>query len=124
MRGSRVVGKGQSEARGGSGPAWGNHSYMALPGECQSIDQVRAEIDRIDREILALLGRRAGYVHAAARFKMTEEAVAAPDRQAAMFRVRREWAAAEDLDPEFIERLYRELIAYFVEREREHWKTL
>lgn len=97
---------------------------MKSPGECQSLEDVRAEIDGIDREILALLGRRAGYVHAAARFKATEEAVAAPDRQAAMVRTRREWAQQEDLDPDFIERLYRELIAYFIEREREHWKTL
>jgi isochorismate pyruvate lyase len=97
---------------------------MKPPAECQSLIDVRTEIDRIDREILALVGRRAGYVHAAARFKETEEAVAAPERQAAVFRTRREWAREEDLDPDFIERLYRELIAYFVEREREHWKTL
>jgi isochorismate pyruvate lyase len=97
---------------------------MKLPAECQSLVDVRAEIDRIDREILALVGRRAGYVHAAARFKETEEAVAAPERQAAVFRTRRHWAVEEDLDPDFIERLYRELIAYFVESEREHWKTL
>jgi len=93
---------------------------MPTPEECRSIGEVRAEIDRIDRRIVALLGERAGYVHAAARFKPTEEAVSAPERQAAMFAAARE----EDLDPDFIERLYRELIAYFVEREREHWKTL
>jgi isochorismate pyruvate lyase len=90
----------------------------------RSIEEARAEIDRIDRRILALLGERAGYVHAAARFKATEAAVAAPERQAAMFGKRREWAKEEDLDPDFVERLYRELIAYFIEREREHWKTL
>lgn len=97
---------------------------MKPPAECQSLSEVRTEIDRIDREILGLLGTRAGYVHAAARFKETEEAVAAPERQAAVFRTRREWALEEDLDPDFIERIYRELIAYFVQREREHWKTL
>jgi len=97
---------------------------MKPPDACQSLTDVRAAIDRIDREILALLGRRADYVHAAARFKETEEAVAAPDRQAAVFHTRREWAREEDLDPDFIERIYRELIAYFLEREREHWKTL
>ena len=97
---------------------------MKPAGECQSLSEVRTEIDRIDRDILALLGRRSGYVHAAARYKASEEAVAAPERQAAMFRARRQWAAEEDLDPDFVERLYRELIAYFIERERAHWKTL
>jgi len=42
---------------------------MPLPADCKSLDQVRAEIDRIDRAVVALLGERAGYVHAAARFK-------------------------------------------------------
>jgi len=97
---------------------------MKAPDDCQSLREVRTEIDRIDREILALLGRRAGYVHAAARFKESEQAVEAPDRQADVFRTRRDWAVEEDLDPDFVERLYRELIAYFIEREREHWKTL
>ena len=97
---------------------------MPTPEECRSIEEVRAEIDTIDRRIVALLGRRAGYVHAAARFKPTEEAVAAPERQEAMLRERRAWAVEEDLDPAFIERLYRGLVAYFIEREREHWRTL
>jgi isochorismate pyruvate lyase len=97
---------------------------MPSPEECRTIEEVRAEIDDIDRRILALLGRRAGYVHAAARFKTSEAAVAAPERQAAMLEARRRWAAEEDLDPGFIERLYRDLVAYFIEREREHWKTL
>jgi isochorismate pyruvate lyase len=96
---------------------------MKPPDACQSLTELRAEIDRTDREILALLGRRAGYVHAAARFKETEEEVAAPERQEAVFRTRREWAREEDLDPDVIERVYRELIAYYIEREREHWKT-
>src|SRR5215475_13364803 len=97
---------------------------MPLPADCKSLDQVRAEIDRIDRAVLALLGERAGYVHAAARFKPTEADIAAPQRQAAMLEARREWARAEDLDPDFVEQLYRHLVAYFVERERTHWRTL
>jgi isochorismate pyruvate lyase len=97
---------------------------MPLAADCKSLDEVRAEIDRIDRAVLALLGERAGYVHAAARFKPTEADIAAPLRQAAMLHARREWAREEDLDPEFIEQLYRHLVAYFIERERTHWRTL
>jgi isochorismate pyruvate lyase len=97
---------------------------MKSPAECASLEEVRAEIDRIDRAIVALIGERAGYVHAAARFKDSEAAVAAPDRQASMFRARREWAQAADLDPDVIEKLYRDLVAYFIVRETDHWKTL
>ena len=50
---------------------------------------VFGEIDRIDRGILALLGERAGYVHAAARFKSSEADVEAPSRLAAMLGGRR-----------------------------------
>src|SRR5215471_15045246 len=97
---------------------------MPVPGECKSLVEVRAEIDRIDRALVGLLGERAGYVHAAARFKTSEADVAAPEREAAMLRVRREWARDEDLDADFVEQLYRQLIAYFIERERTHWRTL
>jgi isochorismate pyruvate lyase len=97
---------------------------MPAAPDCKSLDEVRAEIDRIDRAILALLGERAGYVHAAARFKSSEADIEAPQRQAAMLDARREWARQEDLDPDFVEELYRRLVAYFVERERTHWRTL
>jgi isochorismate pyruvate lyase len=92
------------------------------PEECASLEDVRREIDRIDREIVALLGRRAHYVDAAARFKTSEEHVAAPDRLAAMIRARREWAEEAGLDPDVIEDIYRRLVAYFIQRELSHWR--
>jgi isochorismate pyruvate lyase len=96
---------------------------MKAPEDCGSLEEVRAEIDRIDRAIVAMIGERAGYVHAAARFKTSEAAVAAPERQEAMYRARRAWAEAADLDPDVIEKLYRDLVAYFIVRETEHWKA-
>ncbi len=60
--------------------------------ECETLEEVRAGIDGLDRELLALLGRRAAYVHAAARFKRDSEAVRAPDRVRAMLEQRRAWA--------------------------------
>ena len=97
---------------------------MKSPAECASLSDVRAEIDRLDRALVALIAERAGYVHAAARFKATEADVSAPDRQTAMLRDRRAWAVQADLDPDVIEKLFRDLVAYFIVRETEHWKTL
>jgi isochorismate pyruvate lyase len=97
---------------------------MKSPAECATLEEVRAEIDRIDRAIVAMLGERAGYVHAAARFKSSEADVAAPDRQASMLRARRAWAIEADLDPDVVEKLYRDLVAYFIVRETDHWKSL
>ena len=90
---------------------------------CESLLDVRQAIDQIDEQIIALMGLRADYVRTAARFKTSEAAVAAPERQAAMLEARRAWAEREKLDPDFIEKLYREVVSYFVAHEMEHWKA-
>jgi isochorismate pyruvate lyase len=84
---------------------------MKTPTDCNSLADVRSAIDHVDEQIVALLGLRADYVRAAARFQTGEEAVAEPERQAAMLQVRRGWAQREKLDPGFIESLYRDLVA-------------
>ena len=96
---------------------------MKTPTDCNSLDEVRAAIDRVDEQIIALLGLRGDYVRAAARFKTSEQEVAAPERQAAMLEARRQWAVREGLDGGVIEKMYRDLIAHFIEREREHWRS-
>jgi isochorismate pyruvate lyase len=95
---------------------------MTPPEKCTSLEEVRREIDRLDEEIVRLIGRRAHYVKAAARFKTSEAHVAAPERQAAMLEVRRQWAEREGLDPALIEDLYRRLVAWFMQQELEHWR--
>jgi isochorismate pyruvate lyase len=95
---------------------------MPTPFECQSLSQVRDQIDHLDEQIVALLGKRAGYVKAAARFKTSENAVAAPERLAAMLAVRRQWAEREGLDPDLIEDIFRRLVAWFMQRELDEWR--
>lgn len=56
-----------------------------LPADCKTMDEVRDGVDRLDREIVALLGERFRYMGAAARIK--------PDRGA----VRDEWRKADVL---------------------------
>jgi isochorismate pyruvate lyase len=95
---------------------------MASPEDCRSLQDVRREIDRIDEGIIEQIGLRARYVKVSARFKTSEAHVAAPDRQAAMLEVRRQWAEREGLDPGVIEDIYRRLVAYFIECELGHWR--
>jgi isochorismate pyruvate lyase len=92
------------------------------PEECASIEDVRLGIDALDREIIALIGRRAHYVEAAARFKTGESSVRAPERRKAMLEARRRWAEEEGLSPEVIEAVYETLVAYFIDREMAHWR--
>ncbi len=95
---------------------------MKAPEACESIEDVREAIDGLDREILHLLGRRAGYVAAAAPFKTDHNSVRAPERQKAMLARRRGWAEEEGLDPDFAESLYRNIVSHFVGRETDDWR--
>jgi isochorismate pyruvate lyase len=90
---------------------------MKAPEECQSIGEVRSEIDRLDHAIVELLGKRRRYVHAIMRFKRTEGDVRAPSRQAQVIAARRQWAEDADLDPDLVEALYRSIIEHFVAEE-------
>lgn len=87
------------------------------------MEDVREAIDTLDREIVRMIGRRAGYVRAAARFKTDEASVRVPERQRAMLEERRRWAEEESLSPEVIEKIYRDLVSYFVNRELEDWRS-
>jgi|SRR5689334_18909121 isochorismate pyruvate lyase len=95
---------------------------MKPPGQCRSLEEVRSAIDGLDEQIVGLLGRRARYVRAAAAFKASPSEVSAPGRLAAMLEVRRHWAAREGLDPDFVEKLYREMVAHFISCEMADWK--
>lgn len=47
---------------------------------CSSLNEVRENIDKIDREIVALLAKRGDFVAKAASFKKTTDEVKAPNR--------------------------------------------
>jgi isochorismate pyruvate lyase len=86
---------------------------MKSAGECTSIVDIRHAIDQIDRQIVHLFGQRATYVCAAAPFKTDDASVRALDRRAAMLEVRRDWAKEDNLDPAFVEDLYRRVVDHF-----------
>lgn len=94
---------------------------MKKPCECDNLLEVRSEIDRLDREIITALRLRFEYVKAAVRFKSNRAEVAAPDRVSSMLQQRRVWAVECGLDPDFIEKLYRDLVAYFIAEEQKHF---
>ena len=83
-------------------------------GACRSMAEVRAGIDRIDREIVALLAERAGYVRQAARIKRERSQIVDSARIEDV--VAKTRAVAEDLGlaPELVESLYRLMIERFI----------
>lgn len=92
------------------------------PDACTDMAQIRAGIDALDREVIALLGQRFRYVLAAAKFKTSATAVRAPERFRAMLAQRREWALEEGLAPDAIEKMYSDLVSHFIAEEMRHWK--
>ena len=91
------------------------------PERCTNLDEIRAGMDAIDREMIALMARRVAYVRAAAAFKTSSANVAAPERVAAVLQTRRKWAEEAGLSGDVVEGLYRELVAYCVSEEHKQW---
>lgn len=86
------------------------------------MEDIREEIDRLDRAIIGILGKRFQYVLAASKFKTSETAVRSPERFKVMLAERRKWAEAEGLSPDAIEKLYSDLVNHFIEEEMKWWK--
>ncbi|MEM9568130.1 MAG: isochorismate lyase [Cyanobacteria bacterium P01_E01_bin.34] len=95
---------------------------MKSPDQCASLADIRVEIDQLDRQIIALLGKRFAYVKAAAKFKRDATAVKAPERFTTMLQQRRDWAVEEGLSPEAIEKVYRDLVNHFIAEELKQWQ--
>lgn len=95
-----------------------------IPEHCNTIEEIRTEIDNIDHEIVCLIGRRAGFVKAAARFKKSETAVKDEHRVAAVIESKRKLAETCGVSAELVEAVYRTMIGYFVNEELEHWKSI
>ena len=85
--------------------------------ECTSIEDVRRHIDQIDRELVALLGKRGKFVTQAAAFKKTTDDVRAPARVEQVIQKVRALADATGASPEVVEKVYRAMIAAFIEEE-------
>lgn len=85
---------------------------------CASLEEVRSAIDALDRQLVHLLAARRDLVLQAARFKKTDQDVRAPARVEQVIAKVRGLAAAEGIEPDLVEALYRQLIAAFIELER------
>jgi isochorismate pyruvate lyase len=88
---------------------------------CRTLAEVRENIDRIDRAIVAAMAEREKYVAEAGRFKADPAAVSVPARVEAILGKVKTIAAEDGLAPEVAERTYRAMIAAFEDFERAQW---
>ena len=89
---------------------------------CKSLDRVRANIDRIDSEIIRLIAQRGKYVAQAAAFKKTETEVRDSSRVEAVVQKARNTAEQCGADPDMVETVYREMISRFIASEMSAYK--
>jgi isochorismate pyruvate lyase len=88
------------------------------PAECQTKDDVRGEIDRIDQALLALLAERHGYVTRMAEIKTDPHEAFDPVRIEAIITKVRARSLELDLDEDQAELIWRTLIDWNVNYEK------
>jgi isochorismate pyruvate lyase len=90
------------------------------PDRCRSMEEVRHGVDRLDEELVRLLGRRFRYMDAAARIKPVREAVRDEGRKAQVLANVARLAGENDVPAqaaaELYERLIEASIAYELDR--------
>ena len=91
---------------------------MRTPAECETMAHIRAEIDALDEELVALFARRAGFIDRAAEIKAGADLPAriTPRVEEVVQNVRRH-AATYGLPPDLVEKLWRRLIDWSIARE-------
>lgn len=84
---------------------------------CTPLEEVRRHIDHIDRDLVSLLARRGNLVNQAAAFKKTTAEVRAPSRVEDVIANVRAVAEECGASAEVVEKVYRAIIAAFIEEE-------
>lgn len=92
--------------------------------KCNSLADVRENIDRLDHRIVTLLAERAGYVEQAAGFKPTKAAVVDRERIEQIILKVRHLANEEGACPDLIENIYRAMIDAFIVHEAKVYTKL
>jgi isochorismate pyruvate lyase len=85
-------------------------SQIIDPADCNSMSEVRAGVDAVDQQIVALLKRRFGYMDAAARIKPDRSAVRDEWRKADVLAKVDDTAAAHGIDRSLLARIYEDLV--------------
>lgn len=91
--------------------------------KCYSLQEVRSQIDKIDRQIVELIAQRGHYVEQAAAFKKNMEGVEAPARVEEVIRTLTAYAGECGANPKVIENVFRTMIREFILAETEIFRA-
>jgi isochorismate pyruvate lyase len=91
---------------------------MGKPADCTTMAEIRAEIDRLDEDLVRLFAERAGYIDRAAEIKAEVDLPARIEaRVEEVVRNVRRHADTFGLPPDLVEKLWRRLIDWSIARE-------
>ena len=99
-------------------------AQIKLPDECETMTEVRAGVDATDREIVALLDRRFGYMRAAARIKPERGHVRDEARKASVIEAVRSDAAARGLPDNALSDIWDRLVETSIAYELVEWERI
>lgn len=89
------------------------------PEDCQSLEEIRNEIDKIDEHIISLFSERHKYVEEIVRFKHDKDAIIAQERKDQVILQRKKWAKSKGLNADTFEKIYTLLVNSNIEHEME-----
>ncbi len=92
--------------------------------ECNSIDEVRNNINNIDEQIVKLIALRGEFVKQAAKFKKDSDAVKAPKRVEEVINKVKDLAKSTGANEEVVENIYRTMINSFIKAEMKEFESL
>ena len=87
------------------------------PQECNSAEEIRTEIDRIDSKILELFALRHEYVEEIVKFKTDKIGIIAQERKELVIQQRKNRAKELGLNPVTFEKIFETLIDSNIEHE-------
>ncbi|NJS14898.1 MAG: chorismate mutase [Sphingopyxis sp.] len=94
------------------------------PSDCTTMTEVRAGVDAVDAELVALLVRRFGYMDAAARIKASRDNVRDEARKAEVLANVARHAKAAGLDPNRLAAVWDVLVEQSIAHELVRWDAL
>ncbi len=93
--------------------------YSRPPKDCTAMEQVRAEIDRIDEALVDLIAERFTYVDRAWQLKSNPDEATVPWRIQEVIDKVEARARERGLPPELAEALWRQMIGWFIQYEEQ-----
>ena len=93
---------------------------LTQPGDCNNMDELRHQIDKLDVKIIELLANRSEFIDRATELKKSNGMPARiPERIETVVSNARNAAEDLDLDADLVEKIWRILINWSIQREAE-----